>query len=275
VTTAENFETKKSGNVTHHIFESVSDFVEIAKLGRKWVETGASEFTGHASFDDALKFVETGWADGHKEVVKGMSGMIEQRGYLEGDELNPGMSGSVVDVAAFIEGRPDCYLDFEEIEDSRPVLKVGVQFSAQGGYSSQCFTNRGSAMLSLVEILEASGIPVELWGYANTERLKNRDKKQRIDILLKSSSEPIDVDKIAFVLAHAAFYRQLGFGVKQWFSKEKGETFGDPKNCQSCELSDDAFDVVTPYSPSFLRDTVSITRWITETCKKLGLEVEV
>ena len=272
MTTAEKFETKKSGNVTHHIFESVSDFVEIAKLGRKWVDTKASEFTGYASFDDALKFVETGWSDGHKEVVKGMSGMIEQRGYLEGDELNPGMSGSVVDVVAFIEGRPDCYMDFEEIEDSRPVLKVGVQFSAQAKYSSQCFTNRGSAMLSLVEILEASGIPVELWGYANTQYC---NEIQRIDVLLKPSSEPIDIDRIAFVLAHSAFYRHIGFAVKSWFWKEKGETFGDVGRCQSCELSDDAFDVVTPYSSSFLRDTTSITKWIKETCKKLGLEVEV
>ena len=268
-----NYESTKAANGdTHHIFESLSEFVRIAEdaFAEKLHGDEKGSFTAYTSFKQAVDYMKTGWSDGYSEVVKGMSGMVEHSEYVDGEALVPSYSGAEVNVDAYVAGQPECYMDFDDVEENKPVLRVGVQFSAQAKYSTQCFTNRGSAMLSLVEVLERGGIPVELWGYAYTEYC---GKTQRIDILLKASSEPIDTDKIAFVLAHAAFYRHIGFAVKCYLSKI-GEHHGDPSNCRSTEMPADAFDVVTPYSSSFLRDKVEIKNWIETTCRNLGLELD-
>lgn len=263
------FKTEVKGNVHHHTFQSVSDFVETAKASG--YKRYADSFTNHVSFDGALELVEKGWKGGYSDVVKGVSGMVGRMDSAIDEDLVPSMAGPLFNMDSIFSGQPDCYFDFETIEDHKPVVKLGCQFSAQGMYDQIHFRNRGSAVLSLIEVLEMMNIPVELWGYANT--IRRDGKTQRIDVLMKTSHEPLDSDKIAFILSHAGFYRQIGFGVKEYLSKYLGESFGLPGNCQSTEINaNHDFDIVTPYSREFLSDTNTIKKWISETCSNIGLE---
>ena len=266
-------------NEVHYKFETLSEYLEIAKKGYEMgIHTSRpSDFNANVSFNGAMEFAKTGWSEGIDKVVTGMSGMVDKLSDINGEDLVPNLCGGAPNYEAVIAGTPDRFLDFEEVEEHRPVLKLGVQFSAQGQYSTQCFTNRGSAMLSLMEVLEMGGIPVELWGYSNTIYDGNPPKIQRMDIKLKASDEPIDTDRIAFVLAHGGFYRQIGFMVKNYFARTKSNgvnEYNTPDNCRSFELADDAFDVLTPYSPNFLRSKADIRKWIFETCEELGVDVE-
>lgn len=254
--------------MTHHIFESVSEYVQYAIDGDGYRNK-------KQGFVEAVRMSKEGWPDGHKNIVNSVSGSLDHLNPVEGDGLVPTVAGPIFNIDAMVAEQPEQFYNFDEVEDNRPVLKLACQFSAQGFFNAQAFLNRGSAVLSLVEILERSGIPVELWGYANTQSSDGTDRFQRIDVKIKTSGEPLDVDRIAYVLAHEDWYREIGFAVKERLCNEKGEDYGLANRSRSFELRDSDFDVVTPYSKEFLRSPVLIRNWIKETCNRLGLQVEL
>jgi len=114
-------------------------------------------------------------------------------------------------------------------------LVVGRVASAL--YSAKEFMNYGVAVLSYVEGLEAAGFRVEI--EANMSCIMDGGIKVDCRVTLKQAQEAIEMDKLAYALAHPTFLRRICFRV--WESIPEidailGYGYGSPRSLEANEL---------------------------------------
>lgn len=91
------------------------------------------------------------------------------------------------------------------------ILRIGVNIGKSWDVSGESTLNRGAAILSIVDALQASGFNVEL-----TAVWRNRSQSRQgvnVDTVIKQSHQTWSADSFAFALANDAFQRRLVWAV--------------------------------------------------------------
>jgi len=203
---------------------SYSDTLRIAAmesttgLSRKSRERKNYEdsFFGTKSFEDAMYLAENGWPEG-LEKLAGKLSVLSSR--LMGDgtrrKLHYDVRGRGVDVGRYLAGRPDCFKNLRRVHETETgnQVELVVALGALGSVSYERILWRGAAILLLTEVLEASGYFTTITGVATVE--SHSGSYWEASIGLKSASNYMEKDRLAFVLAHASFARRILFGVKE------------------------------------------------------------
>ena len=104
-------------------------------------------------------------------------------------------------------------VDLQPVEDRvRPIVRLVIQRGGSSAYSAKEFMNYGAAVLSYVEGLEAAGFrcEIEVSFAANIPPVDHY-----LSVIVKRAEEPMELDRIAFVLTHPAFFRRIAFAVKE------------------------------------------------------------
>ena len=117
-----------------------------------------------------------------------------------------------------MSGRPDCFAArarSNQVKDlrSRKVLRMVVNVGARASVSPDTFFARGAAALTLVEALERAGfrVVVEMVSVATD----GAGKQVRLACRLKEAGEVVQLDKLAFCLAHPALHRKPVFALRK------------------------------------------------------------
>lgn len=190
-------------------FDTIDSYLNTVTTCERHGDHGRTEnydFTMTYSFEEALNLARKGWADGAKQAR-------EFRGYvseaIQTQHVNKGtwrktLTGGGVRVPAYIQGRPDCFLSYKQIRDTKFVTLVYTG-GASGSISPKILMKKGLMTAAVVDLLESQNIRVKLiLAYAN-------NNVTELYVTLKEHSESLDIDRIAFWIGHPSAFRRIRF----------------------------------------------------------------
>ena len=171
-----------------------------------------------ATFDEALRLAVDGWTVPLSEVEVTVGALRERAGLgTSVTSLEPvwDVTGSEVDVGAYLAGVPECMVDAVP----RQVSRRGrvVSFLITGSYDHKTphrqVRNRGLALAALCAAIIDAGHSVEIWsGYATMVGAA-RDIRASGVARVITAGERLDVGRLIFAVAHPAMLRRLWFSV--------------------------------------------------------------
>jgi hypothetical protein len=200
-------------------YDSLEDFIRAAERKplnhekRSSRREGNADFFGTHHFDEAVDLARFGWPKGRENM---MSAMAEA-------QLQPCMTPSyTMDVAGAYPiaavaaaGDPCSMVDLTPVEDRvRPIIRLVVLRNGTASYTAKHLTSYGAVALSYIEGLESAGFRVEVEiGFSDDFGHGHELTKNHTAVIVKRSQDPLDIDKMAFCLTHAAMWRRLCWGV--------------------------------------------------------------
>jgi hypothetical protein len=191
------------------------------------------------------------------------------------------VTGSEVDVGAYLSGVPECMVD--AVPRSTSVRGRVVTFLVPATYASRTphhyVTNRGLALAALCSAIIEVGHSVEIWsGYAAS--LPDTGRFSAVARVI-TAGEALDIGRLCFATAHPAMLRRLWFSVldtqdRDFVERLVVEEYGEPPF--SCQAGDLPPGVSDPYVFPYLDDLESQWRtldaaleWSHTTFEDLGL----
>lgn len=207
----------------------------------------SADWNGCDSFDDALDMAIHGWAEGGETIER-------TRGYIRA--LNPisprlqkyGIAGSTPNVPRAIAGNL-LNMRVPEAGKSRKkqVITIIYNMCENGGVSADEITNKAAVTAALIDEIEAKGFAVEVISAVVSNGYEyfggNRGQIRAWEFVrIKESHHPMDINRIAFGLGHAAMFRGLFFADMQRNHefKEIGEGLGSAQSMTTAKEHNEA-----------------------------------
>ncbi len=167
---------------------------------------------GPRAFDDALDLAESGWT-GADERINALTGALTGHvcSLIERPRWTADVTGEALDIGAALSGEPEHWrsLAWEIAEGAgRRIYRVIVPIGGHCMISGDAYTYAGAAACAAVAAIEAAGHGAEVWAYQAADEGSNRVSQR---VLVKQAEFPLDLPRLAFVLAHPAFHRRLIF----------------------------------------------------------------
>lgn len=160
-----------------------------------------------AGFDGAKDLALNGWPKGRERFTKALSQLPKATGFAAIPESD--IAGGVLDCASFVAGDP-CHFDCdpEETFGQTRLIRLLVPIGANCLVTGDAIANRGAAIASLVDAIEAAGYQCEIDGIkVNSQSGVQVLSQWRI----KSAGEHLNLDFLATSVAHPATARRIGF----------------------------------------------------------------
>lgn len=199
-------------------YETLGEFIAAAeraplnseKASRSTSST-STEWTGTSSFEEAVKLARHGWPEGRRKLVSALA--QAQAAPRVSPAMVMDVAGAYPVAALAAAGDPCSMVDLSPVEDRvRPIVRLVIQRGGSSAYSASEFTNYGAAVLSYVEGLEAAGFRCEIVASFAADL---RELHHMLSVTVKRAEEPIEMDRMAYVLTHASFFRRIAFAVKE------------------------------------------------------------
>lgn len=201
-------------------FDSLSDVLSFVETPAAW-SGEAAEYGRHAcgldmgtdTLAQAVALARFGWKEGRDKLSTGMASAAMFKPPAPIATCAYDVAGAFPDVGLYCAGDPACMVSYDpEQAKTRPVLRFVVNLSYLAGVSGEAITNRGAAILSYVDKLESEGMRVEL---VAVRAARGKGKVFNFTFPLKAADEPLDIDRVAFVIANPAMLRRIGFAVAE------------------------------------------------------------
>lgn len=158
----------------------------------------------------SLDLLASGWQDGANKVLAASVPLTQgdddgsQSVYLdeEGYFLVPQLADS----------DDPCFIAIDNAPRSVPVVRLYVGIVAAYDVSASDFVKRGAAYLTVINALESSGIRVELYA-GSFSFVDGGQNTIHWTVKIKDAGEQVNLQALAYALAHPAFFRRLGFAI--------------------------------------------------------------
>lgn len=174
--------------------------------------TGRHEWSWGFQTWHSLAMAQTGWKSGASEV--GTAHVDVANTFLSEhveESTRYDVAGAFVDVATFLQGSPECMVDFcEEKRETRSV-KILVDAFISCGVNADTAFLRGASIMSAILATQASGIAVTV-EMACKMRMSLRgspDRDGAYRVTLHRPGDTLDTSRLAYYLAHPAFLRNV------------------------------------------------------------------
>jgi hypothetical protein len=180
-----------------------------------------AEWDFNAGWDGALELARNGWHDGAAKVSKlardlldAVDAKVMPLATQYGDA-----GGYGVDVARFLSGEPEHYLEFAEQPAPRAVT-LTVNLTCSSGVRAEQAFRRGAVVLAAAEVLIARGFAVTIQAKVVNRSSAKKNRHVQAPVYVASfdvhkAGDALDVDAVAFTLCHPAFTRRIAFGLKE------------------------------------------------------------
>lgn len=275
-------------------FDSMTEFVDYAEkpVTRSSGQTMSSgqSWDLAVGWEGALDLARNGWSEGRPEADAMVNQIVASLAEVIETAFEPvhDVEGGAVDMAAFLEGEPECMMRFEIAEHSahREVIRIIVSTTCSGGISASIVRNRGLAVAALVDLIARCGRSVELYcenpvGYGNKSH-----GRHTLLVKVKPAEGYLDIDQILFAIAHPAFQRRLAFSAQDQETEQIRNEYGFHtsggyggsayiSNMEPFMQDEIGAQVVVPtlsFSTEYYFVNMNgMVRWIREQLKGLGL----
>lgn len=200
------------------------------------------------SLAEAAALVERGWPEGAAKVSEWSNRLdcfAAATAAAKSKAFNWDVTGDFVDVGKYMTGEPECFgsEDNDGEQSSSRVVSIRINACVSGALQADAIVARGVAVLVAVDVLESLGRRCEILVSQSTHTgghtMSGSVPNLHLDanVCVKRAGEPVDLDRLAFAVAHPAFFRRLGFkfmelnghspsGCNVWSMSDKGKRPG-------------------------------------------------
>jgi hypothetical protein len=175
---------------------------------------GRSDWYGTDSYESAVTLLTGGWPEGAGRVAAIRSRLeraVQAMAAAKVQEIAFGVEGEWADIGRLVTGDPECCaytVDSGEEQQSK-VVKIVANICVSACVSTEVMFARGAACVAAVDLLESLDRRVELWVGIGCDGYN--DTTLDSQVLVKSGDQPVDTDRLAYVLCHPAFFRRVYF----------------------------------------------------------------
>ncbi len=169
-------------------------------------------------YDGTMAIAEGGgyWPKGAAMVRKGIATAAEMVTRKAQPEIGLSVAGFAPCVPSYLAGVPENMLTMggDDIVSQSPIITIGVP-NAQGSVEGGAIMNRGIAIVTLVDALEAQGYRVEVHTALGCTSTYGGTVLCDATVIIKQANEPWNPNAMAFGMGHPALIRRLGFAVRE------------------------------------------------------------
>lgn len=280
----------KEKKLSHRDYDSFAEFMdyiekepskELGKLSsRKNESMFRDRWYGTNSFEEAMTLAREGWKDG-LELISNLSAKLERSTshLVTKPSMQWDVAGDFADAGLFVTGVPECMGSFVEMEIDKPIVRILMNLSVSCGVGAEAIMRRGAACVALVDALENAGRSCEIVVAAGSGYSYDQETWKTMHVVpVKLAGEPLELDRMAFLLAHPSSFRRLFFSA--WEHEDKdvrkalGIMAGGGYGC-CMDFKDPTADVVVPTMDLYRQDNdEEILAWIRSELKRQGCEIE-
>lgn len=201
---------------THtHVWDSWADFIAYAAQPSQWKMAEPSSTHGTYSFtqthtkEEAVNLALYGWPAGRDNLSDTLAIVNPERGVYRASGRD--VAGDFPNVPMAIAGDPMCMTTTRRSHvASHPVIRIDYNISTSGTVDANCYVNRGAALLSIVDMLEARGYSCELRLFV---KAYSDHKRLNMAVTYKRAGDALDLDRAAFAITHPSVLRRFYFSV--------------------------------------------------------------
>ena len=270
-------------------FSSVSDCLDFITLD-KYIQRESGVYSGanppgsinpsssgyHRAFLETARMMRDGWPEGRDKIEEFVID-IEKRvmGYLPIVEVVRDVQGDWLDMGALIQGEPECWGQFRDTDYYQErkggkiihvVLNIDVTWKP---------FERGAAGVAIIDALERSGHRVVADAVANTTGKGGRLLETRIRV--KESSEPVQLDKLAFLFAHGDILRHVLFASWERLPKPLRELYRFTDGSYGYVgpvPKEDQGDIYVPREAGHKGSIQDIANYVLDTLRQNGIKIQ-
>lgn len=266
------------------MFDSFHDLLKHNREGtdHRSAHMDDPEFYGVTDMKDADRLAQQGLP---REGVEAIDLAQQKVAQMAGDLYRPAYSdfydtaGAYVDMGRYVEGEPECMVNFEPTEEpgqSRIVALI-LNITYNWMISAEAIKQNGQAMFALVEAIETAGMQAEIWVDMHVRGYDQyaAPYSARTAVRLKKAGEPFDVSMFMYALTHNSFLRAHIFNAMHTHDEDVREACGirPSGGYGSCINNAQDMDDFPPYSiyiPCIKEDSEAGV-FVPNVLKQLGL----
>lgn len=228
-----------------------------------------------ATWQDAVSLAENGWSEKRKDVdsmTDMVFGQVQEMVDLE-FQSRFDVTGSAIDMGRFLDGEPECMIEFHEEHAATQgnMVTVLVNASYAGMVSSRKIAEQGAAICALVEALGKLNRSVEIWMEDLTVVGRNMHSTL---VKVKDATDYMDSDQLMFCMGHAAFLRRLCFAVMEMMDVQYHDRFntGNGYGAAAPPVCKKIVGADIVLGDSNINGMVFDGEWVVGKMKELGIE---
>lgn len=115
-------------------------------------------------------------------------------------------TGLCVDVGAYLNGEPECWIAEQFDYKPKKVVKILVNIACSWNFQPSVIYNRGAGIISLIQMLKKQGYIVKVNIYAGFNF-----RGKRFFYFLTLPSNPLDIQSLTYCLCSSSLLRRFGF----------------------------------------------------------------
>lgn len=223
-------------------FDNFTDFVKHnEKEDFRSEDMNDRDFYGVESMGEAIRLAKTGLPRAGIDALDIAQRNVEE---VDRDLMVPrfhslyAVDGADVDVARYLSGEPENMIGYylDEAPGIRRVATLVVNITYAWSVDSKKITDRGRAIMSLMEAIERTGMQTEIWA-DNTMSDQSTGSEgipepgssvMRTSIRVKAAGEIFDPSTFMYVFTHPSMFRALGFNTMHTYPKHLHKQFSVP-----------------------------------------------
>jgi hypothetical protein len=189
-------------------------------------QPGGSWFGGGLA--ESIRVMRDGWTE---EVGRLVISPVLRSSEVSRPVKRRGVSGGLVDMGRFMAGRQDCMVQKVHGVNQRPLVRIGVDKTANWNVDIDLIAQCGRTVHTVVASLRARGFPTEVWacdaGYATGGGARGVGRTV-LDarVLIQAANAPVHGARLAYWLAHPSVLRRAFFALYESMSREVVNLFG-------------------------------------------------
>ena len=173
--------------------------------------TGREDWAG-PSLPVAAGLARNGWPEGFKQMKEVTDLLAHELKFASTkEEIVRDVEGQCPDVDAYLRGDPECMFHVKEEYTEKKIITMQISVAVHSGISPKIIYWRGAVAVAIANALETKGFSVNLLVDYST----GRSSPQMVSVVVpaKSAGQPLDLDRMAFLLAHPGSLRRLAFSI--------------------------------------------------------------
>lgn len=233
--------------------------------------SGMRDWAGTSSYEEAVELLQKGWPEGAARVSKVRASLdraVETMSAAKTQQMQYGVEGEWCDVGRLAMGDPECLVSWADDGDEQPnkIIKIVANICVSGSVSTDAMYSRGAACIAAVDLLESLGYRVELWAGIGCDKYGS----ERLDsqMLVKDAGQPVDTDRLAYVLCHPAFFRRIYFAHMELNRM-------NPCGCVPCGVTAEGAVVLPEACRARGMNHEDLVKQIAEICRLAGVTFDV
>ena len=236
---------------------------------------------GGVTWEEALYLARNGWEDGRKivgEITENLYATVRDRiGEIPVPVIAGSVSGFAPNVPAYLAGFPEAMFTWQENDKPTRIVRVLMDACVSAGFSAAQIRLRGAGVCALIDLMESSRrVRCEVVVMAKTGNM-SYNPTDIIDhrILVKRPESSLQMDQLAFTLAHPAMLRRMFFNSWETTSRDQRRNCNiEPDygyGCVQPVVGEEDGDIVVPgmlYGDNVWDNKKSVQDWIVRTLIK-------